>query len=893
MKKFRKVLTVLLVVLVVLIGALLAIPVIYKKDIVRYIQDDLNKSLKAEVSFDEDISLGLISSFPKLNVGVNQLLVKGQDQFASDTLFYSERIKLTIDLMELISAHKVEIGYLELLKPSIHLISTPGGVNWDIVKDDSTDDESNVSMSSAFKKAIVTDARFSYTDTAGNIAVDFSGITGNFSGSMAQDSFDLVSSLTCNNAFISYENIPYINNIGLKADAITALNLATDQYYFKENSFWIGDLLVTGKGGMSFDEQDNINFDINYASPNASFAELMSLIPAYYRSDMEGLKATGNANLEGSIKGLLSETSFPGYDLSLNLTNGRLEHQSLTTPFENVNLDLLVQNPDGADNSLVIDLKKLDFLYQKEPVSANMLLKTLYTDPYIDGSIKGKVRLEDMMKLANSDEEMDLAGNLDCDLAFKGFYSSVENEKYDEFSSTGHLTGTNISYKQPEYPQIDIAKSQIDFTSHKLTIPVFDAKAGKSDLLLSGFFDNMFGYMLNDESLHGSMTLSSNYLDLNEFNTETSVESSDSGTYLAVEIPANLDVRLMHNIRELKYDNYTLKDIAGNSRIADQTLKINQLTTRFLDGTISFNGLFKAASGSNPFTDIQMTVQDLNIQEVFKRSKTLKILAPVAEYVSGMFSSSFHLKTTLLDDLSPDLKNITCEGVLDLLNCNVEGLKSVSQMADKLQYDELRKPFKLKDLLLNFSILDGKIQVNPFDLPIGETILNIGGYSTLDKSLHFNGLLTVPKELYASDANGIKQLIPANQLNKIDSIDYKNIELAVNIGGQFLKPKVTLAYSAMKKGLKDQLKSRVSSEVDKRKQELQKKATDEMNRAKAEADKARQEAEEEARRALEEQKRKMQEQVDREKEAAKKKAQEELEKKKNELIKNKIPKLPK
>ncbi|MCB9261709.1 MAG: hypothetical protein H6607_04980 [Flavobacteriales bacterium] len=885
MKALKKISLWLIVLLVLLTGAAVALPIIYKKDIVNYIKQDLNKTLNAQVAFDEDISINIFRSFPDLTLGINDFLIVGKAEFDKDTLVYSDNIKTTVDLKTLYYDSKLKIKHLSLNNPLVNLISTPQKSNWDIVVPSTDTSTSETNITADFDKILIIAGELRYTDTATNTKLKINGIDGNFAGNFASDTFDLSSDFDCKRAYVSYDNIPYVNNIPLKVDAVTSINITAENYLFKQNNIWVGDMLLTGDGSIGF-VGDDIEIDLKYQSSKADFQQLLSLVPEYYRSDLNDFKTSGNAIVSGTVRGVVSDTSLPGYTFNMALNNGELGHKNLTTPIQNVNFVLDVQNPDGQDNSLIVDLQKLSFIHNKEPFEANLLLKTPMTDPYIKGNAKGKINLKDIENMMPKDPNRVMSGILSSDVSFAGNYSSIEKEDYTKFNSSGKIEAINVVYKDEDLPQkVNISKGQINFTNKGVNLPFLDVTTAKSDVSLHGIFDNFFGYILKNETLSGNLNVSSNNLIADEFTEETPTAANDTATDLTIEIPGNINMDLVYDIKNLNYGKYNFKNLVGSSRVEQNTLKINQLTTGFLGGFVSFKGFYNTTNPNKPLADLQLTVQNLGITEVFSQFETIRLLAPIGKYVKGKFNGTFSLNTSLLKDFSPDLKNINATGAFNLFNCDVEGLKSVNELANKLNYEPMKKPFKIKDLLLSFKIKDGKIEVNPFDFPIGETQFNLGGYSKLDYSLFFDGLLTVPKALYMSNVSTYRKFIPQNQWVNLDSTDFKNLQFAVKIIGNFTNPKVELNFQNIKKNLKDEIKSRVSDEVNKRTEELKRQTQEQIDRAKQQADAAKREAEARAKAAAEEQKRKIEEQAKKEQEAAKKRIEEELKKKREELLK--------
>jgi hypothetical protein len=890
MKLVKRLFTVILILLVLLLAAAVAVPIIYKKDIVNLIKTDINASIDAQVDFNENIKVKILPSFPNLSVEIKDISIVGINMFVGDTLAACSKLSATIGLKELFQNQKVDLQYIALQQPHIQLIATDSSNNWSVVK--TTDTEtSELQISADFEKIIIEDGTFTYADISNKTEVALTGISGLFRGNYAQDTFDLTSQFDCIDALIAYDNIPYVYHLPIKTDAITSINLATEEYQFKENKFWAGSIELSAAGGLKF-IGDSIKMDIAYESNKASFQDLLSLVPAYYKEDLNEITSTGRASVLGTIDGIISDHSFPSYTFQMKLKNGTLAHTQLPEKIENVHLDLEVENKDGEDNSLVISLNQFGFNFQETPFNGQLHASDLYRDPLINGLIKGKLLLDKLSPILPKSLKTTLAGSLDCDLSINGRMSNIESSNVQRINTKGELVATNVIYDNQNNPNpIIIKNGHLNFTENDVNVPVMDINAGKSDLMVTGVVSNLLGYIFNNQVMPGNLTISSTLLDVNDFLTPTEEDLPDSNeTY---DLPDNMDVNMVYNIDEFQYTTHTFEAIKGSCTLSGKELTVNQLSTNCLEGQLVLNGSFNTTDPTKPLADLNVIVQDLNIVKAFTNFETIRLLAPAAEYVKGKFSSTLHLKTALLSDFSPDLSNITCQGVLDLFDCDIEGLRVVNDIGHQLRLTSFMEPLKIKDLLMRFSIKDGKIEVDPFTLPVGESTLNMFGYSKLDNSINFNGLLSIPKKLYQTNQDNFKSYIPKNQLSGLDSFEWSDLEFDVLIQGEVKNPTVKLDYKSTKKKVVDNVKSQIKTKVDTRKADLKKQAEEELNKAKQEAAAAKKAAEDRAKAAIEEQKRKLAEQVAKEKAAANKKIEDELKKKKEELLKKKLPLPPK
>ena len=106
MKKFLKITGLSLLFILFL---LIITPFLFKGKIVSLIKEEANKNLNATLNFNDDISISLIRSFPRLSIGIEQLSIVGKDTFSGDTLVYLPSFKASLDLMTVINGDKIDV----------------------------------------------------------------------------------------------------------------------------------------------------------------------------------------------------------------------------------------------------------------------------------------------------------------------------------------------------------------------------------------------------------------------------------------------------------------------------------------------------------------------------------------------------------------------------------------------------------------------------------------------------------------------------------------------------------------------------------------------------------------------------------------------------------------
>ena len=99
----------------VIILAMILVPIIFKDDIKKAVDDAITENVKANVFYDPNgINLTLFKNFPNFTFGMENFGVSGLDQFKSDTLVSVGSFEIVIDLMSAISGDQITINSITL-----------------------------------------------------------------------------------------------------------------------------------------------------------------------------------------------------------------------------------------------------------------------------------------------------------------------------------------------------------------------------------------------------------------------------------------------------------------------------------------------------------------------------------------------------------------------------------------------------------------------------------------------------------------------------------------------------------------------------------------------------------------------------------------------------------
>ncbi|HNQ12195.1 MAG TPA: AsmA family protein, partial [Bacteroidia bacterium] len=346
--------------LALLLVSAIALPYIFKDKIVALVKDESNKNVNATIEFS-DVDLTLFNSFPKLTVIINDLSIVNKEPFVNDTLLSTKEFGITLGLLSVIKGEQMDIYGIYLDKPRIQLMINESGIaNWDIALTDSSEADSDTSASSfkmSLQKYSISDAYLLYDDKSLGFKTELKDFNHSGKGNFTQDNFVLQTETKCQALNLWYENVKYLSEVNTNITADIDMNIPNFTFTFKENKILLNELAFGVDGFVSM-PNDDIDMDLKFDVKQNEFKHFLSLIPGMYSDNFKDLKSSGALSFSGFLRGTYNDTQMPGFQVALNIKDGMFQYPSLPSAVNNVQVDLLVDNPDGNTDHTIINLKK-------------------------------------------------------------------------------------------------------------------------------------------------------------------------------------------------------------------------------------------------------------------------------------------------------------------------------------------------------------------------------------------------------------------------------------------------------------------------------------------------------------------------------------------------------
>ena len=791
MKKALKIAGITVGVILIL---LLVLPFAFQGKIEKIVKQEGNKMLNAQFDFSA-LNISLLRNFPSASVTLEDFYLKGTGAFENDTLIQAGELTAAVNLFSLFGDSGYDISKIIIEDTKVKaIVLEDGKPNWDVMKASAEEDtvQETSAESSPFriklKRLSVKDLSVSYDDRQAGMYAAIENLRATCSGDFGSER--TLVDLELKTPALTYRTggVPFLNRAALEADMNVDADLVNNKFTLQDNSISLNAIKLNIDGWAAM-QKDGVGMDIKLNTNEVGFKELLSLIPAIYAKDFQDLKTDGKASLTAFAKGTLTQEQMPQFEVALNVENAMFRYPSLPAGVDGINISATVKNPGGNIDATEVTINPFDFTLAGNPFSLKAIVKTPTSDPDLQATAKGTLdlgKIKDVYPL----EDMSFNGTIQADMNLAGKLSYIEKEQYDKMKAEGSIRLNGMKLNMKDLPTVAIQRSTFSFSPRYLQLSETTVNIGNNDVTLDSRFENYLGYALKGSTLKGSLNISSNHLNLNDFmstdttavqaqaTADTTATTSSTG---AIRIPENLDFNMQANLKEVLFDKMKLENVNGTLLVKNGTIDMQNLSFNTMGGSITANGAYSAPKASQPHLNAGFDMKNIGFAQAYQELGLVQQLAPIFKGLKGNFSGNLQIDTPLNENMSPVMQKVQGSGNLSTKDLSLSGVKFIDQVADIVKKPSM-KEIEVKDLNLGFEIKDGRVNTQPFDLKLGDYTMNLSGSTGLDQTIDYTGKITLP-------SGGI-----GSALGTVD----------MTIGGTFTSPKVGIDMASLAKNAAEQ-----------------------------------------------------------------------------------------
>ena len=789
MKRVVKIIGIVVAAFVVL---LMVLPFAFRGKIESVIKSEGNKMLNAQFDF-ESLDISLIRRFPLASVSLNDFWLKGVGVFENDTLVRAGELTAAVNLMSLVSGD-YEVSKIIVDDTYVKaIVLEDGQVNWDVMKPSDEQPEveeesGDMSFKVSLKKLSISDFNVIYDDRQGGIYAAVEDLDATCSGDFGSDATTVKLGAQTPSVTFRMGGVPFLNGAAIKADMDVAADFANQKYTLNENELQLNAIRAAIDGWVAMTD-NGMDMDLKLNTNEVGFKEILSLIPAIYAKDFEGIKTDGVATLTSYAKGKYEGENVPAFDVALNVKNAMFRYPSLPAGVDNINIAAVVKNAGGSLDATTVSVNPFNFMLAGNPFSMTADVKTPISDPDFQASAKGKLdlgKIKDVYPL----EDMNLNGVVNADMSLAGRMSYIEKEQFDKVEAQGSINLSDMKLQMESMPDVDIERSTFSFSPRYVELSQTTINIGDNDLTLDSRFENYLGFLMKGTTLKGTLNVSSNHINLNDFMSgeeteqaaeepteEAAQEQEATATTGGIRVPDNIDFRAQVNMKQVLLDKMNFSNIKGLLVIKDSKVDMQNLSLNTMGGSVVANGSYATPAGEQARLDAGFALNNIAFADAYRDLDMVQQLAPIFAGLTGNFSGSVKVNTLLDDELSPVLKSLNASGSLATKDLSLGSIGVINMVADIVKKPSL-KDTSVKDLAVEFTIKDGRVSTKPFVVKMGDYVMNLSGTTGLDQTIDYRGTITIPAS--------------AGVVSKLGTVD-------MTIGGTFTSPKVGIDLESLAK----------------------------------------------------------------------------------------------
>jgi hypothetical protein len=630
----------------------------------------------------------------------------------------------------------------------------------------------------------------------------------------------------------------------------------------------------------------NVKGNITLKSSRSDMKDLLVSVKDF-NAQVGQEKIAGNFDINN---GMTDPHIFGNLDMNIQLANWAkaipMNDVEKLTGIVNANLKFDARKSDIDKenyNSIKFDGKALvnQINYKiknKQPILINEATFTAVPS-VVDVKISG-------MKLGRSDANF--SGKLLNPMAYFSDIKNIGGEMkltsnlldLNEWIVSSHPSSTNSASLGPDLSLYRYNDVDVDFDINKLIygnhtveamkgkgklglenvdIKSFTAKLDESLVSFDGKLANVYSYLFNNEVLVGDINLKSNYFDANKYmvKSEATPPATDS---ILFEVPDRIDLTIHTKLDGLKYTNMEFKNVVGTTKVRDKVIQLSDMKGNILGGQMSFDGLYDTKDAGYPGFNIKLDLAKMEFHKAYQQFVTIKQLAPVANYIQGIFNTTLIFEGNLKKGMIPDFSNITASGFIETINGILKGFKPVQAAADKLGLVELSN-LELKDTKNWFDVKKGVVEVKEFTKNIKGIDMKMSGNHKIMGPMNYDMFLRVPRSMLQKNKvtgnidKGISLIEKEAAKRGLNITQGEFIDLQLKITGSITSPSVAITpLGTSGKTLQEEVKEKVEIKIEQTKDSLQKVIISKTNeikdsirsRAEQEVEKAKEVAKEKA-----------------------------------------------
>ena len=776
---------------------------LYEKEIKSAALDKLNQQLNSPIEAGK-IELSYFKHFPYISLRFPDVTIYESNNNHKGILLQASEISLFFNIWDIYQG-KYDVKKLYINHASWNSkIDKLGNSNFEIVKSDTNTSTQGSKFKLSIEEIIILNSSVLHIDLASKFIYRSDIASLKAKGDFSANEFELtlISQMHVNT--LNHNQVSYIKNKEIKLNTRVAVDFSKDHYQFNSAAIQIEKLNVLLDGDINYSET-NKSINLTAQGKELDIQSFLSILPNQYSNKVKEYKSTGTMFLQTSIKGSLDSNKTPRILLLAGFENAEVEINNSSIKNQKINrLNFKLSFDNNATVSMLddrIDINSFTATFQDKPIQGHINITEL-NDPYIDLYIETQQSLTDIQKIFPIKDVDFKKGDLALKLKLKTHVSDLEkNNNIKHIESEGNVKITNASLLAGKYAlALENINGDYSFQKADLRINSMSLKIGTSDIILQGFFRNLFSFLLSEnEDLSIDAALTSNKLNLKEL--LSSGENSTESEPYRLKINPRLNVNLKLNVKEIQFLPFQAFDVQGEMSIENQIISTNYLACRSQKGLVFAKINFNAKQPKRMPMDIDLILNKVDVSNLFREFNNFGVDIITDKNIRGNLSTSMKINILWDENLNSIHDAFYAKGNVLIENGELLNFDPMLALGKYIDVNDL-KNLKFSNLENTIEIKNKNIFIPSMEIKSNALSLQLSGTHSFENKIDYH------LQLLLSDFIKKKsKTLGDERFGEIEPDGTGNTKLLIRMYGDAENPKFSLDKKEIRKKIADDFKN--------------------------------------------------------------------------------------
>ncbi len=699
----KKWITRIILAVVALLVGFVAYVELNKESIASQLIDEASQDLKGTLTY-EDIDVSLLSSFPRIGIGFDQLNITSAVSDIDDPLLLADKVKVEVDLMTAIKENepiKIKEIHLDGVKLDLS-VSEQGIANYNIYESEGT--SSNEELDLDIESLVINNSSVRYTDHQTNASYQAENIN---SQSTINYRTDLAKIITELESDLTIDLGPVSPNYSIHLDGDTDLSMQLDlsEITVHEGNWKLNQLPLLMSGIVKSSRED-YNYDLSIKSPSSEVKDILSLLPSIQQNEYERIVSKGRYAIDGKVSGSTADL-YPQYDIALTIEDGEISLPDVSQNIESLDLTAQLTNQSARQPYTHMDIKDIDIKTGSSFLTGDIELTNRSLQQRADIDVKTDFSLQEIASSFMVDDKSEINGRLKGMIKANFEVSDDQEVNLGGEDLTIEMTSDGLSWRMDDQT-MRIQELDIMGSGNKLTSTIKDMDYGSVmsdatiEMIIPQPLSLLYGETIQEQ---GSISITSRSIDMNTLSGDT------TSSTLSYPIPP-LKVNAELVVDTLIYDVYHIHDISGTGQIQETestlSFSIGELNGGKFAGDASLQGLWSYVLNSDTLSgNLDLNSDLLDLQKYMDDGTDTEVVTTEISLAPGNLDIDINYDVDAikygkidilksLGNIGLEEGNVTIESQGNLLGGNI--LFSAVLDADQKDKYHLNLDLKVTDL---------------------------------------------------------------------------------------------------------------------------------------------------------------------------------------------------